>query len=79
MLNALLTCDYLIRFEYERKGTLLVVGSLLALSLATVTTARAAGTLNFTGKLLTSPARSPITVAMLMSIWQRRYVGAEIP
>ncbi|MBD3703466.1 type 1 fimbrial protein [Klebsiella pneumoniae] len=48
----MLTCDYLIRFEYERKGTLLVVGSLLALSLATQTTARAAGTLNFTGKII---------------------------
>ncbi len=35
----------------KEKGTLLVVGSLLALSLATVTTARAAGTLNFTGKM----------------------------
>lgn len=36
----------------KEKGTLLVVGSLLALSLATVTTARAAGTLNFTGKII---------------------------
>lgn len=35
----------------KEKGTLLVVGSLLVLSLATVTTARAAGTLNFTGKM----------------------------
>ncbi len=36
----------------KEKGTLLVVGSLLALSLATVTTTRAAGTLNFTGKII---------------------------
>ncbi|PLN54923.1 type 1 fimbrial protein, partial [Klebsiella pneumoniae] len=36
----------------KEKGTLLVVGSLLALSLATVTTARAAGTLNFTLSLI---------------------------
>ncbi len=36
----------------KEKGTLLVVGSLLAFSLATVTPARAAGTLNFTGKII---------------------------
>ena len=46
----------------KEKGTLLVVGSLLAFSLATVTPARAAGTLNFTGKIIR--ARSPTTVAM---------------
>lgn len=36
----------------KEKGTLLVVGSLLAFSLATVIPARAAGTLNFTGKII---------------------------
>ena len=36
----------------KEKGILLVVGSLLAFSLATVIPARAAGTLNFTGKII---------------------------
>ncbi|MDP1013807.1 type 1 fimbrial protein, partial [Klebsiella pneumoniae] len=36
----------------KEKGTVLVVVSLLALCLATFTTARAAGTLNFTGKFI---------------------------